>query len=109
MKLIKFTATPEQIRLIGSHAASASKPVGMGFMHYKPGIIPPDMFKLPTDEFHLDYVQGRMVKLHIWKRGDHWEMRDETDPEYQSWCDEYQTATDLLRSVSGVDVLEETK
>lgn len=106
MSMIKFKATPEQVREIGANASNASTPAGMGILHFQPGNIPIEHFSLPDKgDFSLDYVQGRMVKLNIWKKDNHWEIRDVADPEYQSWCRKYPTARSLLLSVSGVEII----
>lgn len=106
MNMVRFKATPEQVLKIGENAATNSKPVGMGFIHFRPGPISFETRQPPENELHLDYVQGRMVKLNIWKRGDHWEMRDQCDPEYQSWHGAYGTVHELLKSVPGVEILD---
>ncbi len=99
---MKFKATDEQVAQIAANAATHAKPVGMGFLHFKPGAIPPETFKDQVKKGYvdLDYVDGRMTKLYIAKKGDVWSCHDGTpDPEYQSWCHKYPTYADLVKSV----------
>lgn len=110
--MLQFKATNDQVKQIAINAIKASAPMGMGFLSFSPD----DEFKLEDINIHedtrnpgmfLDYVNGRMVKLSIWKRGeDLWETRD-TPPthDYQSWCRKYNTYEDLLTSVPGVTIV----
>ncbi len=111
MDTIKFKATEDQIAEIGANAVNASKPVGLGHMSFTGQKISQARIFQCIDlnagrgGLSLDYVQGRMVKLNIWKKGEHWEINDHADPEYQSWCCKYPTVIALLNSVAGVEIL----
>lgn len=98
---------------MAANACKASNPVGMGFLQFNGDQkFEPAMFELPDDKsaLHLDYVGGRMVKLNIWSDGapGAWKMRDQADPEFQSWCRTYPTAAALIESV-GAKVLPATE
>jgi hypothetical protein len=105
--MVQFKATPNQVKEIAVNATKASRPVGMGTLHFD------STHKFSVDDFlvdkkglFLDYVQGRMVKLNIWRISeDVWETSDTTYNDYQSWCAKYPTYQDLLKSVPGVEIL----
>jgi len=101
---MKFTATEKEVRKICINAIKASKPVGLGFLHYS------DEVKTKEDDilismktfFDLDYIEGRMVKLGIRKIGENlWETMggDKPNVEYQSWCSTYPTYESLVESL----------
>lgn len=54
-------------------AYDLSEPKGMGHLHYTPGPMTDDEARSVISKFqdrtgiHLDYLQGRAVKLSIWK------------------------------------------
>jgi len=97
-------ATDEQVKTMGALAANASEPMGMGFLHYDGGTtFKPEDFKLDPRGFFPDYVQGRMVKLRMWRKGPNsWEIPDEARPDYESWCGKYPSYTDLARAAGVV-------
>lgn len=101
-----FKATENQIKQIAANAVMASKPVGLGFLHFddEEKFSPENFLFDPRGGMHLDYVGGRMVKLNIWREenGD-WRMRDEISSEYESWIRKYPTVQDLVRS-AGVEI-----
>ena len=100
---MRFTATDEQVKQMAANAVNASLPMGMGHLHYEISRhFKATEFSLSeTDDMHLDYVGGRMVKLNIWRKGiEEWEVRDtKPTPDYQSWCRKYPTYDALLESV----------
>jgi hypothetical protein len=96
---IKFKANNDQLKVIAANAVNASRPEGLGYLHFKNRIIFPDEIKKPMD---IDYYEGRMVKLHIRKNKDDLFILNEVDEEYQSWKKTYKTAEHLLRE-SGVN------
>lgn len=104
---MKFKATNEQIQQICANAVNASLPMGLGHTKWTPKVFMPDEFKVEGNFVDLDYVQGRMVKLYIWRSGSGWEMRDDCDPEYQSWHRQYRTVEELLKS-AGVEEYDRT-
>lgn len=111
---MKFKATIEQIKIISANAINASSPVGMGVMHYVPGdFSPEDLMMAKDDRVEMDYVQGRMVKLYIFKDGDLWSIPNGSiinpDPEYQSWAKVYPTYMDLIKSagIKDEDIINE--
>lgn len=97
---MKFKASISQVLLMAANAVSASKPVGMGMLHYKEGDYKPEDIQMQSDGVHLDYVEGRMVKLYIHKMDEEqWEVTDsEPRHDYQSWASAYPTYTALLES-----------
>lgn len=105
---MKFSATAEQVKAMAANAVNASSPVGLGILHFKAGAdAKPDDFEIRSGALHLDYVDGRMVKLHIVSEGepDTWEVYSEPRPDYQSWAAIYPSNADLVASV-GAQVLE---
>lgn len=99
--MITFTATDEQVREVLANAVNASIPMGLGHLHYDGSYkFSPDDF-LETNYLSLDYVQGRMVKLHIQDKGDGvYRIFDSAGPraDYQSWVTRYPTYENLLAS-----------
>ena len=79
--MIYFRATDGQVSEIAALAVEAAKPLGIGHLHHKEGT------KYEGDEFpvteqygsrciHLDYIDGRAVKLSMWmKEPGVWKMR----------------------------------
>lgn len=106
---MKFQATTEQVKQIFVNAINASKPMGMGFLHFdEREYTVDDLEGLDTSEaMNADYIDGRMVKLAIFpKRDSTWETMDnhQASPDYQSWVSAY-TPRSLVESVGAV-VLE---
>ena len=109
---MKFKATEEQINQIAANAVNASSPMGMGYLQFDQGkVYGSSDFNHPYDEtrprFSLDYVDGRMVKLHLARVADGiWSTSDrEPTSDYQSWCRKYPTYRALVESV-GAEVIE---
>lgn len=106
---MKFKATNEQLEKIALNAVNASAPMGMGFLRFQPKDYSKD--DLPglvhADGISLDYVEGRMVKLHVHKVGEgFYETRDTARDDYQSWVKIYSTPKELIES-AGAEVLPE--
>lgn len=98
---MKFKATEDQVKIMAANAISASRPMGMGYLHYKPGEIAASAVHLTGFGVEVDYYQGRMVKLYIARLEDGlWEFRGfkAPHPEYQSWCAKYPSYEELLGS-----------
>ena len=101
---MKFKATIDQLKQVAVNAVNASVPIGMGHMHYKPGNYDPKHIEVGSDGFvNIDYFQGRMVKLNLYKIKDSEDMYlipngsiCNPDKEYQSWCRKYPTYKNLL-------------
>ena len=100
--MIKFSATEDQVRLMAARAVNASRPMGMGFLHYDPEkkYLAIEFQLDSRGEMHLDYVGGRMVKLDIWPSGDDMWRTRETDSEYQSWSAKM-SMEELIASAGG--------
>ena len=98
---MRFEATEGQIKQIAANAVNASFPMGLGFLHFRPKRVfqASDFDAQPNGCFYLDYVQGRMVKLSIFKREDGWEIDDNPRADYQSWVRKYPTTEALVNSV----------
>ena len=95
---MQFQATKLQVQQIAANAINASKPMGMGILHFQAdaNFTPEDI----GDAMSFDYVQGRMVKLYIRDLGgDKYEIADNPTPDYQSWCATYPTTEALIKSV----------
>lgn len=110
--MLKFNATENQIKELMSNAFNTSKPMGMGLLHFNPTKAKPEEFNYTGGNVHMDYVQGRMVKLSINmnKYNEGFVCRSgDADIEYQSWASTYPTYQDLLKSVPGIEfeVVEE--
>ena len=108
---MRFKATDEQVSAILASAFNHSTPVGLGFLHFKPG-------KKASSEFidrvkacdegrsvGMDYEEGRMVKIAIRKGSEGiWEIRGPSpDPSYQSWASRY-PSYNLLIEESGAEI-----
>lgn len=106
--MIHFKATNDQLRQLINNAINASSPVGLGLMHFKAGDISldrdkfEDQLRSPNGNIiSVDYFQGRMVKLTIWKNKDmdgSYRMRENIRGDYESWICKYPTVPDLLKS-----------
>lgn len=110
---MEIKATEDQIRQLAVNAIKASSPMGNGILVAALGQITGDGFDpKPEDVFigpmgiDLDYVKGRMVKLHIRRRGDNqWSLPDfEPRLDYQSWSYVYESYHALVASVDGITV-----
>jgi len=101
--MIKIFATDDQMKKMAANAVNFSKPMGMGFYHYKPGHETKAEDIEIENGYHkgifLDYVDGRMVKFSAWKRDGYWEVRSDLSLDYQSWCSKYKTWKELANSV----------
>ncbi len=98
---MRFKATDDQIKQIAANAVNASRPMGMGFLHYQPEHeFKPEDFTMDKGGLYLDYVQGRMVKLYIHKDLDEWVINGEPRSDYQSWCHKYPTYESLVNSIN---------
>lgn len=105
----KIKATDVQMKQMAANAINASRPVGMGFLHFneKDNAKPEDI-EISNDELFLDYIGGRMVKFNAWKvegTEDQWEVRDGLHLDYQSWISTYPTWEVLAKSV-GASVID---
>jgi hypothetical protein len=99
---MKFKATNQQVKQIAANAINASKPMGMGFLHFQAdnNFTADD---IEDGELYFDYVQGRMVKLRIRDLGNgEYEIADNPTSDYQSWCSTYPTTEALVNSVLAV-------
>jgi len=112
---MKFKATIEQIKQIAANAVNASDPGGpqsMGWLHHTDKVFQPTDITMRDNMLSLDYVQGRMVKLHmrcVNTEEQIWEVSGSVPrPDYQSWYRTYPTFASLLQSVEGVTIIEET-
>ena len=107
--MIKFYAEPEQLYNLFRNAFLASKPTGMGKLHYSDNH---DLTKreflgmlLKKGGYSADYVKGRMVKLYVSEEGEGWVFNRNCNSEhspkddYQSWAYKYPTWQALLASV----------
>lgn len=74
---VPVKAIPELVK----KAYELSKPIGMGFMHFREGGLSDEEVKNLIDwddktPVRMDYVLGRCCKFNIYKKGDKFEMRD---------------------------------
>lgn len=116
MDLLIFNATKEQIQLAGALAADAASPVGMGIMQYQADhdFTAKEMKQFWSDrEFHIDYAQGRCVKMRVWPAderfykdtdGYEWMTGYPTRSDYETWNGKYPTYEDLLRAAGITDI-----
>lgn len=114
--MLRFRATEDQVMEMAANAVNASQPMGMGHMVANPRqkFEARDMghflnLNAGVAGLFIDYAQGRMVKLSIWKKEeDIWETDGHgrgVDLEYQSWGRKYKTYEELVKSVEGVEIL----
>lgn len=111
---MRFKATDDQVRQIMANAVNASSPMGMGFLHATNKLFSAEDFKdcaLKPSGAHLDYVQGRMVKLYIRSIADgSWRISGAPpNGEYQSWVKEYPTYENLVTSVPGIELIPDVE
>ena len=75
----------------------------MGYLHYDAEHeFMQDDFEVTSHGIYLDYVEGRMVKLNIYREGresDEYEIPDNPRHDYQSWVRVYPRTEDLVNSV----------
>ena len=113
MAMIKFKATNEALLEIACKAINASHPRGMGIIHYvDKKYFWNDVRRVVSDSgVHIDYFDGRMVKLCIEKPidCDYYQVIDELDTEYQSFGYKYASMTSLLTEVDGVEIQNEAR
>lgn len=100
---MKFNATKKQLLCIMANAVNASIPVGMGFLQYQDKTYSvQDMERYVRDDEEifadLDYVDGRMVKLTIFKEDGQYFIRDSFTADYQSFVRVYPTVEQLIKS-----------
>lgn len=102
---MKFKATRNQLLCIMANAVNFSRPVGLGFLQFEDKIYSPeDMEKYILNDdtifADLDYVDGRMVKLTIFKEGSQYVIKDNFSLGYQSFANRYPNVSELLKSVN---------
>lgn len=98
----KFKATKEELARVFATAVNASKPAGMGFIHYQSKDYAPEDF---AGMQSIDYFDGRMVKLYprsiadgVYELNDpEYDARD-MERTYQSWGGTYPTAQALIEA-----------
>jgi hypothetical protein len=112
--MIIFKATDKQLMQLCANAVNASKPIGLGKLHYiKDHVFKPEDFKDDVmnlqdglvKRLELDYVEGRMVKLQIHytrNKGEYMTLNN-VQEDFQSWYKTYPTALELLQG-AGIDV-----
>lgn len=104
MSKILLVGSDEAITQMICNAINASEPRGLGFLHYKPVDVKPadlgDIVKAATAAISVDYFQGRMVKLTMWRDEGNWTVNSlfPPRPDYQSWCYAYPTWEALAAS-----------
>lgn len=104
---MRFKATDEQVKQMAANAVNASKPMGMGHLHFEPSNkFQPDAFEISKDGLFLDYVGGRMVKLSLRKLSANlWETPSRPPThDYQSWVGTYSGYAALVISAGGVAI-----
>lgn len=107
---MKFKASAEQMAEIMANAYNASVSVGLGYLSASPASISKKDF-LSAAEYvdekgylSLDYVQGRMVKLHMERKDGFWQVPDHPPrADYQSWCQRYPDYKALIETVVEVE------
>lgn len=103
-----FNATDDQLYNLCKNAFDNSRPMGMGFLHFKPDSeFDKSWCEFTGKHLSMDYVQGRMVKIMIGKPDDKsgYDYRlysqSKPDPEYQSWYHKFPTYQELFKA-SGI-------
>lgn len=95
--------TTEQVERMAKLAILASKPVGLGIMHYSPNLKESDILLLDSaqdGDIYVDYYQGRMVKFHATRDSEgFWEFSDTISEDYQSWKEKYSGYAELILAV----------
>ena len=100
---MKFNATKGQLLCIMANAVNASIPVGMGFLQYQDKTYSvQDMERYVRDDeeifAYIDYADGRMVKLTIFKKDGQYFIQDNFRADYQSFVRVYPTVEALIKS-----------
>lgn len=107
---MRLSLTDDQVREMARRAILASEPVGLGFLHYRPGLKLEEINLKGLDRsddtinpgIFVDYYEGRMVKFASWKQPDGtWKFHDETSHDYQSWKSTYDSYEVLAKEVAG--------
>ena len=99
---MNMNLTDAQVIQMGKLAIMASVPMGMGFLHYQPGLKAEDIqLEVRADGLFIDYYQGRMVKFYARKKEDGWHFPDAVSRDYQSWVDTYPSYDALVDAVKG--------
>lgn len=99
-----------QIIKMATLAVNASKPMGMGILHYVPGdyteskvieVANLDLVcnKINGTRINIDYFGGRMVKFYARYTPEGWNVDDEIQIDYQSWKSKYPSYQALLDAV----------
>jgi|CXWL01.1.fsa_nt_gi hypothetical protein len=100
---MKFTATDDQIAQLMANAVNAARPMGLGYLHFKPEDKPASEFgkAVTARQCCIDYYQGRMTKLYLdHVEGNTWKLPDGNPrSDYQSWNWKYPTYQALVESV----------
>jgi len=99
---MKIALTIDQALQIAANAVNASAPMGMGMLHYKNTEYRPEQMRSCVDEsgLHIDYFQGRMVKLRASCKDGLYSFSDSLPRhDYQSWASTYPTYDALIQSV----------
>lgn len=111
---MKFIATEEQVKQIAVNAINASSPVGMGYLQYESKDYTPNEINLFSSiggkkVIEIDYFHGRMVKLSIGECSENvWNVGPDTFRlDYQSFAGKYPTPANLVKSVEGIEIIEE--
>ncbi len=87
-------------------AFNASKPTGLGLLHFRPGQMSCETevsltAQAASGRISLDYVEGRMVKLILYVTTDSVEYSDSVpSPDYQSWATTYPTCEALVKAAA---------
>ena len=96
---MEFKATEEQVKKMAALAVNASAPMGLGILHFQKKEYQPEEFPISIRGIYLDYVDGRMVKLNIFKSDEGtWRVADETSYDYQSWKSKYDSYKELAEA-----------
>jgi hypothetical protein len=101
-------ATDEQVLAAAARAIAASRPVGLGFLHFTPADDKSDLKEIKqrmNDRFiDIDYFHGRMVKFFMRRVGVHqpgginkWHVDDYIRLDYQSWEATYTSYRELFQ------------
>lgn len=100
--MIIVNLTYEQVIEMAKLAILASRPVGLGFLHYQSDLKKEDIeIKCSHVGVHIDYFQGRMVKFYADKLEStgEWFFPDVTNYEFQSWKSRYDSYRELAEEV----------
>ena len=105
--MTQFEATKEQILQMAVNAVNASAPMGLGMLHFVPKNYTVEDVKncLEIRGLHIDYFEGRMVKLHIFHEDDGSWRGSDPRADYQSWANTYPTFKALVDSVGAKELV----